>query len=179
MMGSDYHSLAFYERDEQFVDLAVDWLAEGLRAGDACAVFATAPHRIVLESRLSQGGLLRDGAASGSGSYHAHDAATTLAQFTIDGWPDPARFDEVVGSMLRAAARGSNRPVRAFGEMVTLLIAGVKPHAAVALEKLWNTLLDNERISLLCCYPQSSFLAAPQQAQLRAICAEHKGVCLP
>lgn len=177
-MAANRHTVGFYRHDGQFADSAIDWFADGLRAGEACLVIATPAHRAFFEMKSSQGGLLGEGVTSVPGSWRTHDAAATLAQFTGDRWPDPARFDKVVGSMIRAEAGYGSRRVRAFGEIVALLLAGPAPQAAVVLEQLWNRLLDKQRFSLLCSYPRSIFRAGVLDAQLGAICAEHRGVCI-
>ena len=49
------------------------------------------------------------------GRYLALDAAETLSRFTINGMPDPALFQEVVGGLVRRASE-AGAPLRAFGE---------------------------------------------------------------
>ena len=81
----------------------------------------------------------------------------------LDGWPDPARFAEVVGGLIervRAASGSEARGVAAFGEMVALLWMEGKADAAIRIEELWNDLARTHAFSLRCAYPMSSFYRA-------------------
>src|SRR5262245_27521754 len=115
------HSVQFYEDDEFLLDAVSRFMGAGLRAGDGGVVIATSRHLDGVAARLSAGGL-DVAAARDRGQYVAVDAAELLSGFMERGWPEPARFAEVVGGLLAGAA-GDGRPVRAFGEMVALLWA--------------------------------------------------------
>jgi KaiC/GvpD/RAD55 family RecA-like ATPase len=65
-----------------------EFIGAGLRAGDACIVIATKPHRESLEERLKRD-RLEVAAARVRGQYVSIDAATTLAKFMVDGEPSP------------------------------------------------------------------------------------------
>ena len=97
----------------------------------------------------------------------------------VDGWPDAARFAEVVGGLIervRAASGGEARRVAAFGEMVALLWMEGKADAAIRLEELWNDLARTHAFSLRCAYPMSSFCREEHGDLLLKICAEHSAV---
>ena len=74
------------------------------------------------------------------------------------------------------AARGKNRRVAAFGEMVALLLAEGKPEAAIRLEQLWNDLAKTHSFDLHCAYPMSLFRHAEDEAAIGEICATHSQV---
>ena len=57
------------------------------------------------------------------GRYIALDAAETLAKIMVEGFPDAARFREVIGKLVIQAQNeaGHASGVVAFGELVALL----------------------------------------------------------
>jgi hypothetical protein len=51
--------------------------------------------------------------------------------------------------------REAGSAVRAFGEEVALLWSQGNVPGAIALESLWNDVVDHQRFSLLCAYPRA------------------------
>lgn len=163
------HFVQFYEDDDFLLDAIADFIGNGLRAGEAGVVVATAAHRQELERRLLAAGLDTAGAIE-SGQYVPYDAAETLMRLMLDGAPDPALFTATIGSIIARAAMGKRR-VRVFGEMVALL-AGEGDHAAaLLLEGLWNQLRRSGSFALFCAYPMAVVGRAVGE-----ICAEHSRV---
>ena len=93
----------------------------------------------------------------------------------VDGTPDPHRFAETVGPVIRTARTGDRR-VLAFGEMVALLWAEGNREAAIRLEQLWNDLARRETFALLCAYPISHFDDAGHAKPFAEINAAHTWV---
>jgi PAS domain S-box-containing protein len=113
------------------------------------------------------------------GRYVTMDAAETLAQFMIDGRPDPERFMRVVGSAVANASRSTkkkNGGIAAFGEMVAILWDQGNKNATIRLEQLWNALLEKYPVSLLCGYPMQSFSSLQDEDNFLSICGEHSRV---
>lgn len=106
----------------------------------------------------------------------ALDAMTTLGRFMVDGWPDPARFDSSVGSVVRAAAANGGL-VRAYGEMVALLCEQGLYDAAIALEALWNELGQTCTFSLFCAYRWNLFPTVELADSFKQICRVHGHAC--
>jgi signal transduction histidine kinase len=97
----------------------------------------------------------------------------------LNGWPDAARFAEVVGGVIarvKAASGCEGGHVAAFGEMVALLWTEDKADAAIRLEQLWNELAETESFSLRCAYPMSGFYREEHGDLLLKVCAEHSAV---
>ncbi len=90
--------------------------------------------------------------------------------------PAPERFEDVVGGVLERASLGGCRPVRAFGEMVSLLWADGRRDAAIHLEELWNAIARKHPLSLLCAYPMTGFGGDADGPLLSRICGEHTHV---
>ena len=173
-MDISRHAVQFYESDAAFADGIAPWLAEGLRAGDACLVVATEAHRTLLAGRLKAPGV-----AWPPASYLALDAAGTLARFCVDGVPDEWRFISVIGEIVQELKAKVRRPLRIYGEMVSLLVADGRVDAAIALERMWNRLTEAGPFSLTCAYPLREFQTDGRKASMRAICLEHGAVRLP
>lgn len=161
------HAVQFYEADAFLDDAVAEFIAAGLRAGEVGAVVATPRRRTAIESRL-----LASGCGLGD-RYIALDAEQTLARIMADGAPDAARFAEVVEGI---CARANDRPLRLFGEMVSLLVATGNAQAAVRLEALWNDLLRHHQIRLLCAYSVGAFGKNAQSQILDEVCAAHSRV---
>ena len=140
-LGTSDHVVLVYEADAHLVDAVSRFVSTGLAAGEAAIVVATPPHREQLDARLRAHGVDL-ATACAQGQYIALDAAETLAQFMVDGWPDAQRFADVVGDIIARA--GSRYPhVRVFGEMVALLWAAGHGDAALQLEALWHDLTQD------------------------------------
>jgi signal transduction histidine kinase len=172
------HVVQFYGDDGFLLDELSRFIGTALGAGEAAVVIATKEHRDGLARRLKIWGLDANWAVA-QGRYVALDAAETLSKFMRDGWPDAARFAEVVGGLIekvRAASGSEARRVAAFGEMVALLWMEGKADAAIRLEELWNDLARTHAFSLRCAYPMSSFSREEHGDLLLKICAEHSTV---
>jgi signal transduction histidine kinase len=172
------HVVQFYGDDGFLLDELSRFIGTALGAGEAALVIATKEHRDGLARKLKMWGLDTNWAVA-QGRYVALDAAETLSKFMRDGWPDAARFAEVVGGLIekvRAASGSEARRVAAFGEMVALLWMEGKADAAIRLEELWNDLARTHAFSLRCAYPMSSFCREEHGDLLLKICAEHSAV---
>jgi signal transduction histidine kinase len=174
-MHATEHVVRFYETDASLLDAVATFCADAILADDAALVVATEKHRAGIAERLQARGLLD--AANSRQSYLSLDAAETLSQFMIDGEVDAARFMEVIGGIISRAAEGG-RPVRVFGEMVSLLVADGDPAAALRLEGLWNDLQAHlpHAFSLFCAYPMEHFGGEAHQELFGDVCATHSQV---
>ena len=173
-MSEFEHFVQFCETDEFLVKSVSKFLSAGLIEGDTCVVLATQPHRQGFEEHLKAEGLAVT-VARARGKYIALDAATTLPQIMVDGSIDPARFYEVIGNIIKQAAKGS-RNVRVFGELVALLWAEGNRAAAIHLEDLWNDLSRRYSFSLYCAYPMKGFDGEAYGSEFAEICRQHARV---
>jgi PAS domain S-box-containing protein len=170
------HSVQFYSHDEHLIAQVARSIGAALISGEAAIVIGTSSHRDSLAKRLTTeipgfNDAVRDG------RYFTMDAAETLAQFMIDDSPDPERFMRVVGGAVANASRSSrNGGVATFGEMVAILWDQGNKHATIRLEQLWNVLLEEYPVSLLCGYPMQSFSSLQDEDSFSSICGEHSHV---
>jgi signal transduction histidine kinase len=172
--ANDGHLVQYYEKEGFLYDRVTDFMSDGLRGSDAAVLIATRAHREGVESRLRRRGVDLPLLTAG-GRYYPLDAQDTLSRFMVDGTPDPLRFANTIGPVLRTA-RGGDRRVLAFGEMVALLWAEGNREAAIRLEELWNDLAQREAFALLCAYPISHFDDAAYARPFADINAAHTWV---
>jgi excisionase family DNA binding protein len=172
-MGASEHFVQFYESDAFLVGSVADFIGAALRAGDAGIVVATSAHRVSIEECLWAQGLDL-AAAQARSRYVPLDAIETLAQFMVDGMPDPDRFTQVIGRVIARVA--GFRHVRAFGEMVALLAVEGNVTAAIRLEELWNDLQQRHSFSLFCAYPMHRLGGEEVAELLGDVCAQHSRV---
>lgn len=167
------HLVEFYESDAFLVGTVADFVVSALRGWDAVVVVATRQHRDAFAEAICAEGIDLD-AAERDRRYQAIDAAELLSRFMVDGAPAPARFEEVIGSVIaRASADGSH--VAIYGEMVALLWAEGDVASTIALEDMWNELAAVHSFSLLCAYPLQAFEDGARAA-FRRICTQHRAV---
>jgi DcmR-like sensory protein len=143
------HAVQFY-RDEWELFDTVGTFADGIRDGDVSIVIATEPHLRAFDSTLVTAGI-DPAAARADGRLVTLDATTLLAGVISNGRLDRAAFLSTMGSIVRRAT-DDRRPVRVFGEMVSLLWNRGDVIGAIELETLWNELRREVRFSLLCSY---------------------------
>jgi hypothetical protein len=164
------HVVQIYENDESFLDLLTGFVGDGINGSECAVVIATAAHLTALEQRLAALGHSVPSLIS-QVQYIPLDAEETLSKFMVNDWPDENLFNKVITEVI-VKARGNNRKVRAFGEMVAILWAKGQVGATVRLEHLWNKFCENEAFSLFCAYPESGFTQDAAESVMH-ICSAH------
>jgi MEDS: MEthanogen/methylotroph, DcmR Sensory domain len=149
------------------------YLYDGYRHDDGLVTIATPDHTHAFCRELQ-----RLGADTDSAIRHIRlaflDAEETLAQFMVNGQPDWARFQDVVGTALGKVRPSSERAgLRAYGEMVGLLWKGRQYTAALRLEQFWNKLLSRSSFNLFCAYAIDIFGDEFQVAALDELLCAH------
>lgn len=167
------HVVEFYETTAFLVGTVADFLVPALRNGDSAVVVATPEHCAAFTAAIAAEGVDLDAAIDG-GRLQSFSADELLAAFMVDGVPDAARFERVVGDVLDRAAAGG-RAVKVYGEMVALLWADGDVTSTIALEDLWNDLALSRSFSLLCAYPMQGF-DDDTRAAFKQICTQHSDV---
>jgi hypothetical protein len=165
------HRVQFYQADNELGISLTEYISNGLNRAETCIVIARPSTLINLNKRLRAAGVnLPDVLVSGQ--YQVYDAEETLATFMRGGLPDHRAFMATVGKvMAMSIARG--RPVRAFGEMVTVLLDRHNTHGLIRLEKYWQELIAKQDFSLYCAYSHHSFGSVRQRAALEGIHRHH------
>jgi len=174
------HIVRFYDDDSFLCSMVARFLLEGHGQGASSIIIATPEHREGIEASLAASGL--DVAeAKRLGRIHVADAEQTLLAFTIGGLErgvlDPSAFFREIGGILNQALQSSTvREVRAYGEMVDLLLQRGNESAMAHLEELWNELRETRSFQLYCGYRMSSLDRAEDRASFERICKLHSHV---
>lgn len=167
------HFVQLYGSDDRLLTRNVSrFLAEGLRRGDGLVVIASPEHSGSVARQLrDERGYSK---AVLEGRLVFLDAQTTLDRLMVDGQPDPAHFESVIGGVLsEVQTRAGHTGVRAYGEMVGVLWKAGEFGAAVKLEELWNRLLKSSHIRLFCGYPIDVFGEEFQVDRVDALLCAH------
>jgi hypothetical protein len=167
------HVVQFYERDAELTARVGRWIADALGDSEAVIVIATPEHQEALAAEADALGA-DIGRAEAAGVFVAVDAADTLARLMVRDWPDPGRFDAVVGELVRRTA-ALGRPIRAYGEMVGVLWERGLVPAAIELETLWNKLRGRHAFALYCGYRVGEHEDAEPDA-FAHVCHLHGGI---
>ena len=167
------HLVQIYQDEGVFLDSLEGFIAGGIQAGDGVVVIATPLHLASLNERLVARNI-DIASAIKDDQYLTFDAEETLSKFMVMGWPDEDFFRALVTNILQRA-KGNNRRVRAFGEMVALLWARGNTGATVQLEHLWHRLCQELTFSLFCAYPKIGF-TRDASASIKEICDAHSRV---
>lgn len=168
------HHVHFYDDGGTFIYEAVaEFLAEGFRAGEPVIFISTIEHRNGLVERLDRLGVsVQDAIAERKLQWL--DAHETLSSFMVGNTPDPALFQKCVGEALDQMRVGREHlPIRAFGEMVDLLMRDGNPDGAVYLEELWNQLGQTHGFSLWCAYNIGNLYREERWRYFKKICDQH------
>jgi MEDS: MEthanogen/methylotroph, DcmR Sensory domain len=107
------------------------------------------------------------------------DVVDTLSTFMVNDLPDPARFLNVAGNLVAAAAKASrgDRPrVATCGECAPILWEQGKADAAVEVEHLWDEIAKSCNVDILCGYVLNSFQREHESHIYQRICAKHSAV---
>lgn len=170
------HLVDLYDDDAELSENVAAYFLEGLCQGETALLISTPAHRGSIEAALADAGIdLQE--AGALGQYIPLDAGETLTSFTKDGQPDRQLFRNVICGVLDGV--GTDRPVRAFGEMVALLWNDGKVTEAMRLEGLWNELLDDRKFTLYCAYKLSSVTGAGDVTLATQVCGLHSSVVPP
>ena len=171
-MTDRVHEVAAYDEAASLVDRVAAFVAASL-AEDVPVVTVSRPaHRHAVDALLAAQGVDVDRALR-DGRLTALDADETLARFLVDGRPDPELFTDLVASLVPAGGQ----EVSAFGEMVAILWERGEVAAALELESLWNTVIAQHPVRLLCAYP-GSVLDDAELGDVARLCGLHDRVSL-
>jgi hypothetical protein len=141
--------------DENLVEQAVCLFASaGIRGGEAVILIMTAQHDAAMKVRLQREGydvadLERCGRLTFVTTEHL------LARFMETGILNEELFHEMISRYIASAkasvTNGQVGKVRVFGEMVSQL-RNADLTATTRLEELWNDVVSEHSVSLLCSY---------------------------
>lgn len=170
------HIVRLYEDDRSLCQTVADFLVDGLTHGEPCLVIATREHLAGIVEELSRRGHDCE-ALEKNDRLVKVDAQETAHRVAAGAQLDEDLCRRVLGDLIRKTAGSHASPVIVYGEIVDLLWKERKPRAAIRLEQIWNDLLKEQAIRLLCGYSAKMF-GSEDRVLLEMICREHS-VCLP
>lgn len=145
------HLVQLYTSDAALTSTVAKFIEHGLAAGEGVISIMTGAHWNEVAGRLTAAGV-DVAAARARRQLAVCDAPATLKRFMVDGTPDRTAMRTTILGVLDPVREAGYTKVRAFGEMVDILNRRGKLAAAIRLEELWNELLDEQRLALLCAY---------------------------
>jgi CheY-like chemotaxis protein len=146
-----FHAVCFYENPLLLARTVAGFIGEGLAAGQAAVVVATASHGASIREELTARGVDFEGRMK-QGELLIFDADEVLNRLMVDDRLDAERFEDTINPIVDKAAGIRKRPVRIYGEMVDVLWGNGREDAALSLEILWHQLIAGRKCSLLCGY---------------------------
>jgi DNA-binding NarL/FixJ family response regulator len=139
--------------DRSLVSKVGYYASSGLGRNGAVILVTTEAHRTAIKKYLKADWNVE--ALEARGQLCFLDAAETLDRFMANDRPDPVLFETCFRPAIEHAQRdertGLKREVWFFGEMVDLLWPG-NGAAAERLEELWNKMVKEYSIRILCAY---------------------------
>jgi hypothetical protein len=166
------HIVFPYTHESHWLEAVTLFASAGLGKNEAVLLVTTTEHAAILRTRLVEEGFDMH-ALERSGQLVWGDAAELLSTFVFDGIVDELVFKNKIANMIQTAmfSGGINRPVRVFGEMVSLMWTD-NPHATERLEQLWNDVIAAHKVPLLCAYALAGSKAT-QLPQSLVTCHSH------
>jgi hypothetical protein len=170
------HLVQLYRDPVELAESVATFFAAGFEAGEPAVAIATGAHWPAFAERLARRGHdARD--LESRGMLVVRDAHATLEAFTDGRSLSARRFREIVNELLdRAADAAPNRRIRAFGEMVDVLVGQGDRTGADVLEGFWNDLGEKRDFTLLCGYRVDLFDAEAQASLLPQVYRSHTHV---
>jgi superfamily I DNA/RNA helicase len=158
--------------DPSFLAAAVaHFVGSGLAQGEAAVIIATPAHVELFTRALTAEGFDVRRLAKRQ-QFVALDAADCLSRFMVDGMPDRGSFRELVQATLDQVRSAGYAKIRLYGEMVDLLW-NHNLEATAQLEELWNEVLADTGLSLLCAYHIDPFDHHAYRGLLHRISRSH------
>ena len=164
--GKHDHFVQLYQEIDPLAGAVADYVAEGLRRGEAAVIIATPEHRAAFLQKLNAP------AAANPGQLTVLDSEETLAKFMANGMPQWKPFHELIGGLI-AELRLRYPAVRAYGEMVDVLWQRGEREAAIRLEEYWNDLGRLQTFSLFCAYRMDPLDSEQYGGPLESVCKVH------
>lgn len=145
------HDVILYGNDAaDLTHCVVPFIASAVQDSGAAVVIAGAEHERAFRSALAAVAVDTESTAI-RGRLIFLNAGEIVKGLFVGGQIDRARFERLVGHAIRKLAK--RYTVHAYGELVGILCAMGHPDAAARLEQLWNELLMEVNLRLLCGYP--------------------------
>ncbi|PTQ90604.1 putative bifunctional diguanylate cyclase/phosphodiesterase [Agitococcus lubricus] len=166
------HAVQFYEHDTFLVREAATFILANLREGAGCLVIINARLQPPLLEQLQ---LLEPHNWSDlAAGYHVIDTKQALAHVMVNEWPNEQQFRQFIHQQIQLIHAVTLCPMSMFGDMVAELISVGRLDAALELERLWQVVVEQDNIRLLCAYP--AHIAQQYPHLYQQLCQQHSHV---
>jgi PAS domain S-box-containing protein len=167
------HTVQFYDTQDYLMKVLINFVTPILRGKDAAVVIATETHLAAFEVCLRERRVsVEDKKASGQ--LVMLDANKLLDELmSYDGGRSFSM--DVISSLLRELNLKFAKTY-VYGEIVNLLCALGNHAAAIRLEEMWNLIIKDYNITLLCGYDMSNFKEERLGAALKDVCCTHSRI---
>jgi hypothetical protein len=165
------HSVQFFDDAQSRSATVASFLHDGLDRGATLLIVETKEHWQAT-ARLLAGQRVPIEAAAQSGQLTVLDANDAV---TLVGGADglsSERFDRSVGALVRQLASRA-RSLSVFGEVVDVFAERGEFDAALRLEALWNALIVQVPMALLCGYSAPRYREPGRSGEFQRICSAH------
>jgi hypothetical protein len=163
-----FHAVRFYRDDASLCAWVSRMVVRGLAENQPAIIVATPAHSARIIATLSQG--LDVAALQREGALTLRDAEEMLSTFMVDGLPDWDLWRRTAIPLFNKLSGPERRTVRAYGEMVDVLVQRGLVEAALRLEDCWNYLARAYPMSLMCAYAADHVL---DDEDIHKICWRH------
>ena len=168
------HIVQFYDGEEFLIKTVINFVAPALLCGEGVILIATQAHLRIVNSSLQEL-QLKPQEFIQKGQLIMLDAEETLNQIMSHDQIDSIQFDTLVGGLLNEMESRFDT-IKAFGEMVNILWQQGHHNVALALEKIWNSCLENKNVTLLCAYSMDVICEERDGISFMDICNCHSHV---
>jgi DNA-binding NarL/FixJ family response regulator len=168
------HAMHLHGDVESLLDNLAALFDLALGRGDATCVISTKDVSDGLSSRLRA----RGWEIATHSRYRVIDVADALHQFMRGGLPDPTLLAGVAAGLDRyrlSAAQGEIPRLLLFGNIAATLNAAGNPQAAIALERLWDSLTRDLPFLTVCGYDTPALYDSGPDVWSN-VCAPHRAV---
>jgi len=165
------HVVQLYSEPGFLASAVAHFVGSGLAAGEAAIIIATPDHVGLFARALTRQGF-EVARLADKRQLLILDAESCLARFMVDGTPDRALFRSLIEDALDSVRGAGYSTIRLYGEMVDLLWSH-SLDATIQLEELWNEVLADQRVSLLCAYQIDPFDRHAHRGLLHRISRSH------
>lgn len=172
------HMAQLYRTDGELADSVSRFIAEGLDAGEAVLIIATASHWALFVARLATMPCIDLASAIVSGQLRIMNADFALSTIMVDGMPQWHRFQETANRIIEKSHKRFGK-LRVYGEMASILWQNENRLGAERLESHWNALSHRHDIVRLCAYRVNEADAKGYNAVLECVCRTHSRLLPP
>lgn len=168
------HDVVLYGNDAaDLTHCVVPFIASAIQDSGAAVVIAATEHERAFRSGLAAVAVDTESAIVRERLIFLNASEIVKGLF-VDGRIERARFERLVGHAIRKLAK--RYTVHAYGELVGILCAMGHPDAAARLEQLWNELLREVNLRLLCGYPIDIVKTGFHPNEMEVILSTHNGL---